>query len=770
MVNDLRLALRSLRKSPSLPAVAIVSLALGIGANVSVFGVVREMILDDISAASPDRLARVGAQVGYSQYRDLQHAGVFQDTAFDAGLHDAMWQRPHRNEVIWGMDTSPNFFQVLGIQAAAGRLYTPADEGRQVAVVSHGFWRKRLGAEPAAIGRTLQINGRLYALIGVLPRDYRSVMGHGVAPEIYAPAPLDTRRCHPFGRLKGGMTRGQARQALAAAVPSLGIPEFTRQLPAIRPFSGLAANSASEGDDRLLMIFFVTLFGVAAMLALIASCNVAGLLLARGMSRQKEMAIRQALGANRWQLARPLLGEAIVLVAGGAAAGLALDAWLRSRLSYLRWPTAYNIPFEFHFQSDRGLFAYALLTAAAALAVCSLGGADDRSLASSLKPRSGRWNLRNGFVALQVVLSMVLLTLGALFVRGFLHLARTDVGFDAAHTVIATVHPAPGQHRGEQGWPWRDQLVRRVRQVPGVLAVTSTGLLPLMGEVPAAPLRREGDPPSAARDVYAMAEGEDYFTTLRIPILRGRDFRLDDRGRKPTPAIVNRTLARQFFGRGDPIGAHLVEGRDREEMLEIVGVAADSKMRTVGEAAAPAFYTPDYNGQLLVRVAGDPAQWIESLGHALAEGDSALEIRPMRDAVAGALFPMRVAAAFVGSLGGLGLALALVGIYGSMSYAVGRRTREMGIRAALGATRLRILWTALRDGAVVLAPGAGVGLLFAISAVRPLAGLLPDGLDPWDPRMFAGAAVLLVTAGVAAAAVPAQRASRVDPAVALREE
>jgi predicted permease len=568
------------------------------------------------------------------------------------------------------------------------------------------------------------------------------------------------------------MTRGQARQALAAAVPSLGIAQFARQLPAVRPFSGFAANSDSEGDNRLALVFFTTLFGVAAMLALIACSNVAGLLLARGMSRRKEMAIRQALGANRWQLARPLLGEAVVLVAGGAAAGLVLDGWLRSRLSYLRWPTAYNIPFEFHFQSDRGLFAYALLTAAAALAVCSLGGVGNRAPASYLRPRSGRWNLRNGFVALQVVLSMVLLTLGGLFTRGFVHLARADVGLDAAHTVIAAVHPPPGQHRDGRGWslPWRDQLVQRVREVPGVLGVTSTDLLPLMGEVPQAPLRREGDPPSNARDVYAMAEGEDYFATMRIPILRGRDFRVDDRGRQPRPAIVNQTLARQFFGGGNPIGGHLVQGREREEVLEIVGVAADSKMRTLGEAAAPAFYTPDYNGQLLVRVAGDPAQWLEPLRHALSGEDAALDIRPLRDAVAGALFPMQVAAAFVGSLGGLGLLLALVGVYGSVSYAVGRRTREMGIRAALGATRARILWTALRDGAMLLAAGATVGLLFAISAVRPLAALLPDGLDPWDPRMFAGAAVLLMAAGVAAAMVPARRASRVDPAAALREE
>ena len=376
MLTDLRHAIRGLRKAPALSAVAIASLALGIGANVTVYSVAREMIFDDVSAVRPDRLARIDARLSYAQYRDLRQARVFQDTAFNAGLHDAIWQHANRNEVIWGMDTSPNFFDVLGVRPAAGRLYTQSDEGHPVAVVSHGFWRKRLGSDHAAIGRTLQVNGHLYTLLGVLPPEYRSVMGHGVAPEIYAPAALDWKgRGNPFGRLRDGMTRAQTREALAAAVPSLGIEEFARRLPAIRPFSGLAANSAQEGDEHRVFVFFIMLVGVAAILALIACANVAGLLVARRVSRQRELAIRAALGANRWQLTRPLLGEAIALVTCGGAVGVALDTWLRSQLRYLRWPTAYNIPFEFHLQSDRGLLLYAVVTALAALLVCSTAGA-----------------------------------------------------------------------------------------------------------------------------------------------------------------------------------------------------------------------------------------------------------------------------------------------------------------------------------------------------------------------------------------------------------
>uniref|UniRef100_Q01R06 Permease n=1 Tax=Solibacter usitatus (strain Ellin6076) TaxID=234267 RepID=Q01R06_SOLUE len=751
MLTDLRHAVRGLRKAPALSAVAIASLALGIGANVTAFSVAREMIFNDISAVQPGRLARIDTGVTYTRYQELRAAGVFQDLAFDSGFHDAVWQRTGRNEVVWVMDTSPNFFEVLRIHPAAGRLYTQHDEGFPVAVVSHGFWRKRLASDPAALGRTLQVNGRPYTVVGVLPPAYRSVMGHSVAPEIYAPARLDSQqRCRPFGRLRDGMTREQARQSLTGVA---------KEPPAVRPLSGFYFGQG--GDDYRMFVFFLMLLGIAMILALIACSNVAGLLLARRAARFREMTIRQALGANRWQLARPLLGEALVLVACGAASGLALDAWLRSHLRYLRWPTAYNIPLEFHFESDHSLFLYALLTACAALLVCSPTGA--------VKPPSTRWNLRSGFVGLQVVLSMVLLTLGALFARSFLHVANLDVGFDAVHTVIAAVHPLP---RAEHAWAWRQRLADAIRRVPGVEAVTSTDLLPLMGEVHDAPLRRAGEPVSAAREIYSMAEGEQYFRTLRIPILRGRDFEIADRDRNPTPAIINRTLALQLFPGADPVGQHLIRGREKEEVLEIIGIAADTKMRTLGEAATPAVYTPDYNGQFLIRVAGDPAQWVEPLRRALAASDPApaLDIRPLRDAVAGALFPMRMAAAFVTSIGGIGLVLALVGVYGSVSYAVSRRTREFGIRAALGATRARILWTALRDGALLLIAGSIAGLLLAISAIRPVVDLLPDGIDPWDPRLFAAAAVALIASGIAGAALPARRAAQVDCTAALREE
>jgi hypothetical protein len=374
-----------------------------------------------------------------------------------------------------------------------------------------------------------------------------------------------------------------------------------------------------------------------------------------------------------------------------------------------------------------------------------------------------RLDVRNGFVAIQVVLSIVLLALGGLFTRSLSYLVETGPGFDVAHTLVAAAH-------GNGAWEFRQQAKRRIESVPGVLAVTSTGTLPLMGELPDAQLRREAEPLSALRHVYTFGAGENYCLALGIRILRGRDFGISDRGRTPIPVIVNRTLVRQFFADREPVGQYLLS--DGTQRFQIFGVAADSRMRTLGEAGVPMMFTPEFNAQFLIRVAGPPVQWMEPLHGALGDVDpaAALDIRPLAEAAAGALFPMRVAAGFLGAFSLLGMSLALVGLYGSLAAAVGRRTHELGIRAALGASQTRIMWTAVGDGMAVLGCGTIVGVPLALASIRPLVDLIPDGVNPWAPLPLAGIVALLLATGALASWIPARRAAAVQPLVALREE
>jgi putative ABC transport system permease protein len=776
--RDLRHAARFLGKSPGLTAVAVASLALGIGANITVYSVVREMIVDDLSAREPQRLARAAGEVDYDTYRELRHAGIFQDLAFDRNLNVYVWQTAARGELAWRVETSANFFDVLGVRGYLGRMYSQSDEARAVAAVSYGFWYKRMGADRHAIGRPLRLNGRLFTVVGVLPRDYRSIYGHGVSPEVYIPTGAGGAGCRLFGRLRDGYSRAQTGQALAAAAEALGGKELARRIAELRGMRGLAANAAKAGDEWRFFVFFAMLFSVAGMMALIACANVAGLLLARGVTRQRGIAIRRAVGASRLRIMRQLLAEGLVLVACGSAAGLVLDAFLRDRLSYIRWPSAYGLPIEFHFHQDSGLFLYAAGAAVVALLVCSVIPAINGSNADlTLAMKQGEpafsvrhWDVRNGFVASQVALATVLLTLAALFTRSFFYVAHCDPGLDLAHTIVAGMQPLPGRH-SDDGL-WKDEVMRRLEEIPGVIAVSSAGVLPLAGEMPQAPLRRAGDPLSSARDVYTVGAGPQYCQAFGMRILRGRDFEIADRKRQPAPVIVNRTLAREFYGDVNPIGTRLIMGREEPEVLEVVGVTADAKVRSMSEAEVPALYIGSAFGALVVRVAGEPARWIEPVRSALSRMDpsAGIDVRPMREAAAGAIFPMRVASAFLGALSGLGLVLALVGLYSSVSYAVGRRTREMGIRLALGATQCSIVWVALRDGIIVLACGAAAGMALAIAVIRPLAGLLPDGVQPWDPAMLAAPALLLLAAGASAAWIPSRRAAHADPSAALRQE
>jgi predicted permease len=756
----------------------MLSIALGIGVNITAYSIVRELVFDDVTARDPAHLKYINSDVSYPLYRDLRRAGVFQDLAWYHSVNIWNWRNGGHSETAWTIRSSANFFDVLGVTPLAGRLYTQSDEGRDLAVVSYSFWRKRLGADPAAVGKPLQLNGRSYTIAAILGRNYRSIYGNDFSPQVYVTARPDSGRFLVFGRMLPGRSSTATRESLLAAVTSLGGAEVGRRVASLYPIGGLARHAAANGDSVFPVL--MALYAVAGMLALIGSANAAGLLLARSAARRREIAIRQAMGAGRLRIVGSLLTEGGALAGGGAALGYLLHMAIIARLRTLTYPGAYGQPFEFHFEADAGLLLYAVAMAVAALFISSLvpalhGARADLSLAMrQAEPAFSfrRWSPRNGFVGMQMALSVVLLALGIFFTRGFVRMSTADPGFDTAHTLFAGVQPIGGAHAGEHYFEWRDELLGAVRAVPGVAAVSSTTIIPLSGELARLPLRRQGETASAALEAYRTGVGDQYFTTFAIPMLRGRDFEPRDRMHRPMPAIINRALARELFGAGDPVGQRLVMGRDAGELLEIVGVCGDTRIRTLAEDNPPAFYVPGFDTGLVVRVAGDPASWIEPLRHALGavDPDAALDIRTIRDATEGAIWPMRMACILLASLSGLGLVLALVGLYASVADSTGRRTREMGIRVALGATPAGIVWASMRDSMAVLLCGGAAGTTLAVAAIHPVASLAPDGINPWSPAMFTVVLLLLLVSGAAAAYVPARRAAKLDPSIALREE
>jgi predicted permease len=791
--NDVRYAFRTLCAAPGFAAIAILSLALGIGANTTVYRVIDEVLLHDVTADRPDRLLRIGDHgISYPNYRDFARSGVFQSLAV-FGLADANWRQANSTEGVFLMRTSPNFFETLGAAPRLGRRYTEADAGSLPAIVSDGFWRRRLGADPNVLGRALDLDDRRYTIIGVMAPEYRSAMGLAIMPEVHVavnPASdpgLTLRDSMQFlnmiGRMPDGATREQVRGALEAQRNRLqhDYPATAKALENIthlEAIGGIGRLRDDPTDGRAFLTFYALLALVVGLVLAIACANVSGLLMARGAARQREIAVRSALGAGRSRLISQFLTEGLVLSVCGAALGLLLNYWLTHVLSQIRVPLS-AVSFEFSFAPDRRLIWYTLAITAITAPLCALAPAVRASrtdLMSALRRQrggTGSPTMRNVLVVGQVALSFVLMTAAILFARATVTLASVNPGFDLGSTIKTDVTPIQGRYRGEQLEAYRQRLLERVRSISGVVSAASAGFAPLNPETPTIMVRAAGRPVSEARRVNMQPVGPDYFETMDIR-LRGREFDMRDRRRMPLPVIVNLTLARELFPAGDAVGQKLIYARrNRDEIqVEIVGVAADSKIRSLGEASAPLIYQPDFSTRLMVRVAGPPDAFVQAVSAALRDVDpsAAVEAETMRDYSAISIWPARIGRQFLATLSVLGLALALVGLYGVIAFVVARRTPEIGVRMALGASRAGVAAMVLRDGAKVIGAGIAIGAGLALVAMKPLAVILPASLSMRDPLAFGGAILVILAASAAAVLIPARRASRIDPAIALRYE
>jgi predicted permease len=804
LLQDLRHGLRGLLAQPLLTIAAVASIGAGAGATAFVFGLASELLLARPTARDVDALVNItldrNSHVSYRNWRALDESGVL---AGLAGYHiegSITVRHGDSTVAIVPLLATANFFDVLGVPMALGRGFTAAEAAAEreprIVVVSDRFWRLRLGGDHQAVGRPIVINGEPYMVLGVLPAGLKAIPGFGLAPELYVPLSRSVLpgldRPHGaaaqlVGRLKPGQSVEQAKAALDTVVQRrhLEASDRPRRVGQMVPVTDGVPGMGS------MWRFFAMLGAVGAMVLGIACANVAGLLLARNTVRRKELALRAALGASRGRIVQQLLVEALWLATLGTACGIAV--MLVAMAAVGRVPLPLPLPFELSVSLDWRLFGLMLtmvvLATVGSGVLPALQGARP-SLAPALKQAERtyvhrRWTARGLLVVGQVTISVALVVTALLFVRNLSMAHQSNLGFDTMRTLVAQIGLVEHRYTPERRVAYLQDVVDRVDAVPGIERAAFAFGMPLTvrhGRTSGAAIGIAGEPASANVQAH-WAENivsPGYFDTLGIARRQGRDFARTDTAGTPRVVIVNEAFVERYLAGRAPIGLHvMLPGLSDHDDYEIVGVVANSRHRTVGEAQMAAIYyaypqrpTDGRVLHVLARVAGDPAAAARSIAAAIGPVDpsAAVDVQTVSQSLAFAFLPSRVGAALLGGLGAIGLTLAMAGLFAMVSYSVTRRTKEIGVRMALGAPAGAVVRLVVADAVVLVASGLAIGLTLAALVTQPLATLLVDGLSPRDPLTFAGAALLLALASAAATIPPVRRAIGVGPLVALRTE
>jgi predicted permease len=790
LAGDLCYAARTFRRNPSFSLTAIACLALGIGANITIFSISNEVLFSRPSVRDPQSLlyVRVGgsSHVPMNVYRFLRNASIFDGLAGENEEIEVNWREGAQSSRLYAISVTDNFFAVTGMSVALGR---PIQTGeRDTTVLTYGLWQRQFDGDPAAVGRKMILDGRLYRIAGILARDHRTMPGFGYSPDLYVPVLGDDSVVALYARIPPGMNRAIAYARLESACSALDGPHPPDRHRWARDIS----LSAISGIDHLrsdsqfvpIAAFFGMLMVVVGLVLIIACANVASLLLARASSRGHELAIRLSIGAGRGRLIRQLLAESLLLAICGTIAGLVLNIVLTKGISRIR--LILPIPIQYQIEPDWRLLAYA--TALAVLSCLAAGWmpalkATRAGLSDALKREerqvAGSWNLRNALVIGQLAVSIVLLCAGLLFVRNLVRASTTSPGFDLQHTVWAAMRRVPEAHTDPQkDGAFAALAIEHLRALAGVDSVALARVVPLNDNMTKGVSVRTDLSPEPVHITFRYNNvSPGYFHVMQIPILRGREFLDSDRGGTQRVAIINDAMARRLFGRSDPIG-HTIKWDSGE--LQIVGIAKNSKYFTLGEQDMPAYYEPyaqmsrlpGGNLHFLIRAARKPESLVAPIDAALGHLDAtaAVETKPMSQALLFALLPSRFGAAILGSVGLLGLALAAIGLYGVLLYSVSRRFREIGLRIALGATPHAVLSLVLRQSATLAATGIVIGLGLAVFTMKPLAMFLTPEIRTGDPINFAVVAAVLFTVALMATVEPTLRALRIDPITALRHD
>jgi macrolide transport system ATP-binding/permease protein len=809
-LQDLRFGLRMFRRSPGFSILAILCLTVGIGANAAVFSWVEGILFRPypLVAHQERLLALTGTALGeagptslsWPDFTDLQRSCTLFDSFFVSKIMGTTLSIGERAEVTTGSIVSANYFDAIGVHPILGRGFEPGeDSGRNahpVTVISYQLWQQRFKGDRQIIGKTQRLNGVLHTIVGVAPEGFYGTFV-GWAMQFWVPASMEenfeaggfkledrgARWIEAYARLKPGVTRQQAQQEISAVARRLegNYPETNRgRSIKVWPLWQTPFNNAGALLPTLEIMFAVVVF-----VLLIACANVGNLLLVRSFARRHEMTVRMAIGAGRGRLLKQLFTEGLILSAFGTAGGVLVAHWCRHALALLlpaRGGVAMHLAGEIDWRvlvSSAGacLFATLLLGLVPAMQTgkVDLAGALKADSSGVVGSRGRAW-IRSGLVVMQVSLSFVLLVGAGLLLQSLRKIRNTSPGF-STHDVLSTaVNLVPAGYDVPRAQSFQDELLQRAKALPGVESAAFARMTPLSyGSFSSSRIQVDGyqPPPDEQPSVEYNEVGPEYFMTIGIPLMSGREFTQADDEKAALVAIVNETMAGRYWRGKNPIGERLqVKGR----WMQVVGVAKDSKYRSVRETPEPFFYVPlrqnfSRGAGLYMRTPLSPEKIAAALTrevHALDPGLALYEVITLHEQVDRSTSSQQVAVTLVGILGGLALLLAAIGLYGVMAYAVSQSTRELGLRMALGAGATNVLRLVLSRGLALTAVGVVLGAAAAIGLTRLLGNLLYN-VSPRDPLAFGSAFVIMTIAALAACFLPAWRATRTDPARALRD-
>jgi predicted permease len=818
--QDIRYALRMLRKSPGFTAIAILTLALGIGANTAIFSLANVFLFRPLPVKDANRLVSIGVassptsepdQASYLDYLDYKKAPVFTEmTAYVLDLVGL--SADGRADRTITAEVPSNFFTMLGIQPAVGRLILPGEGDKprsaSIVVLGYSYWQKRFGGDPKVVGRTISFDGQPVAVVGVTEKNF-----HGpyaiVEMDAYAPLGLHNvtsiatdasfftsrsqRELHVLATLKPGVTLQQSEVALQVIATRLSeqYPQ-TNKGQTIRVFPERIARP-DPGSAAALPLVATVFLGLVGLVLMVACINVANLLLARSAARQKEIAVRASMGATRFRLIRQMLTESILLAIAGGAAGALLGMWVCTTLEQLR-PLG-DFPLRFGFTFDWRVFGYVAGVASLSGILAGLAPAlrtsrtnlnqTLRETGRGLIGEGGRRHvLRNTLVVAQVAGSIIVLVAAGLFARSLNNAESVDLGYDPHNVLNIGLNPDLQNYERPRSEAFYRELLRRAKALPGVESASFAYSVPLSYYSVGGPITVEGK--SLNKDERAPGGqhnmvSPEYFANMRLPILSGRGFTDADTSTAPLVAVINETMARRLWPDQDPIGRKFSYDGEQTPgaLVTVVGIARNAKNTDVTDDPRTFFYVPlaqNYNAThvLQIRSTVPPETLIRTAEAQIRELDPSMpvyDVMTMDKSLMGAngFFLYKMGAAFAGTLGGLGLLLAVVGVYGVVSQNASSRTHEIGIRMALGALPGSVFALVLRQAAILVSSGIVIGVIAALGLTKFLSSLLLN-VASYDPLTFGVVALLLIVAAFLACYVPARRAMRVDPMEALRYE